>query len=484
MRTLFVSNRLPIVAEKGDTGWKSHISSGGLVTALAPVLRRFGGMWIGWTGTSELQGRDLRSLMTEFTRREGYRVAPVPLTTEDYERFYQGFCNEIIWPLFHDLQSRCNFVPAYWTSAQRVEQTFADVVGKYARPDDLIWVQDYHLMGLGKVLASRGLQNKRAFFLHIPFPPPDIFCKLPWRLEVLQGLLHYQVIGFQTRHDLENFSDSVNRLIPATERFRSETELRLEGNGNQCIAGAFPIGIDFEEFGTAADSDTVEARVKELRNEFGHRQVILGIDRLDYTKGIPYRLKAFGMMLERYPELHRRVTLLQVIVPSRENVPEYQKLKGEIEQLVAQINGKFTQPGWVPIHHVFRSIQRQELLAWYRLADVAVVTPLKDGMNLVCKEYCACQIENNGVLVLSEFAGAAEQMGTGAILVNPYDIESVANAIHKAVTMSPEERRPAIERLRAGVRQENVYWWLDQFMGKCGVTLKRDEEPLMEGLEV
>ncbi|HVT81118.1 MAG TPA: trehalose-6-phosphate synthase, partial [Phycisphaerae bacterium] len=370
MRTLFVSNRLPIVARKGEAGWTSHLSAGGLVTALAPLLRRFGGMWIGWTGASDLQGRDLRSLMAEFARREGYRVAPVPLSAEDYERFYQGFCNEIIWPLFHDLQTRCNFVPAYWTSAQKVEQTFAEVVEKNARPDDLIWVQDYHLMGLGRALAARGLRNKRAFFLHIPFPPADIFCKLPWRLEVIRGLLYYQVIGFQTRHDLENFGDSVNRLLPQIERFKSDVEVRLEADGQQCTAGAFPIGIDFDEFGTAADTPVVERRMEELRKEFGGRQVVLSVDRLDYTKGIPYRLRAFGRTLERYPELHRRVTLLQVVVPSRENVPEYQKLKGEIEQLVAQINGKFTQPGWVPIHHIFRNIERQELLAWYRLADV------------------------------------------------------------------------------------------------------------------
>ena len=484
LRTLFVSNRLPLVAEKRESGWVNHVSGGGLVTALAPLLRRFGGLWIGWTGVSELQGRDLRMLTSDFARREGYRVVPVPLSTDDYDHFYQGYCNEIIWPLFHDLQSRCNFVPAYWTSAQKVLQTFADVVEKHARPSDLIWVQDYHLTGLGKVLAERGLANRRAFFLHIPFPHPDIFCKLPWRQEVLESLLHYQVIGFQTRHDLENFSDSVHRLLPATERYRSATELRLEGNGQRTIAGAFPIGLDFDEFGIAADSAAVEARVEELRRDFGGRQVILGLDRLDYTKGIPYRLKAFGRMLEQHPEHHRHVTMLQVVVPSREKVPEYQRLKSEIEQQVAQINGKFTQPGWVPIHHIFRNIQRQELLAWYRMADVALVTPLKDGMNLVSKEYCACQIEGNGVLVLSEFAGAAEQLGRWAVLVNPYDIESVSAALHTAITMTPEQRRPTMEQLRANVRDENVYWWLNQFMNKCGVTLSRSENPLPEGIEV
>jgi trehalose 6-phosphate synthase len=475
---------LPIVAEKGEGGWTSHSSAGGMVTALSPLLRRFGGIWIGWSGSSELQGRDLKSLMGEFAKREGYRVAPVPLTTEDYERFYQGFCNEIIWPLFHDLQSLCNFVPAFWTSAQKVEQTFADVVEKYARADDLIWVQDYHLMGLGRVLRQRGLKNRLAFFLHIPFPPPDIFSKLPWREEVLRGLLNYEVIGLQTRHDLENFSDCVHRLLPEAERFQSPTELRLEIEGRQCVVSACPIGIDFDEFGIAADTPAVEERMSDLRREFSGRQIILGVDRLDYIKGLPYRLKAFERALERYPELHRRVTLLQVVVPSRENVPEYQKLKGEIEQLVARINGKFTQPGWVPIHHIFRTLQRQELLAWYRLADVALVTPMKDGMNLVSKEYCACQIEGNGVLVLSEFAGAAEQLGHSAVLVNPYDTDGVAAAIRKAVVMTPEERQPAMNRLRASTRIENVYWWANQFMSKCGVVLKREEEPVAEGIEV
>jgi trehalose 6-phosphate synthase/phosphatase len=406
------------------------------------------------------------------------------LTTEDYEQFYQGFCNEIIWPLFHDLQTRCNFVPEYWGSAQKVAQAFADVVQKHARADDLIWVQDYHLMGLGKVLRERGMKNLLAFFLHIPFPQPDIFCKLPWRLEILRGLLNYQVIGLQTRRDLENFSDCVHRLMPECERSKSAERLKLAANSHECMVGAFPIGIDFDEFGIAADTPAVEQRMEELRKEFGERQIILGLDRLDYTKGIPYRLKAFGLALERYPELHRKVMLLQVVVPSRENVPEYQKLKGEIEQLVANINGKYTQPGWVPIHHIFRNIDRQELLAWYRLADVALVTPLKDGMNLVAKEYCACQIEGNGVLVLSEFAGAAEQMGQWAVMVNPYDIDGVAAAIRKAVTMTPTERRPAMDQLRASTREENVYWWLNQFITQCGVTLRKEEQPVLEGLEI
>lgn len=483
MRILFVSNRLPIVAQRTSGGWTSHASTGGLVTALVPLLKRSGGMWIGWTGTSDLSAEELEQLTWSFGVREGYRVAGVPLSTEDYERFYQGFCNEIIWPLFHDLQSLCNFVPEYWTSVQKVEQTFADVVVRHAEPDDLIWVQDYQLMGLGRVLADRGLQNQLAFFLHIPFPPPDIFLKLPWRMEVLQGLLHYAVVGFQTRRDLANFADCVHTLLPGVQRRTGDAEVLLEWNGRRCAAVAVPIGIDFEEFAAGAGSRAAARRIEQLKPDFGGRQIVLGVDRLDYTKGLPYRLRAFGQALERYPELHRKVTLLQVVVPSREQVPQYQKLKGEVEQLVAQINGRFTQPGWVPVHHIFRHVERQELLAWYRLADVGLVTPLKDGMNLVCKEYCACQVEGNGVLVLSEFAGASEQLGKWAISVNPYDIESVAEAIFRAVMMSPEERRPAMEKLRQNIREEDVYWWLNRFMAECGMMARewRAETAAVEG---
>lgn len=483
MRILFVSNRLPIIVEKGDDGgWSTRPASGGLVTALAPLLKRWGGVWVGWAGIAGPDAPDLRAALADFGRRERYDVAAVPLTTQDYQHFYQGFCNEIIWPLFHDLQSRCNFVPEYWTSAQKVEQTFADVVQRHARPDDLIWVQDYHLMGLGQALFERGVRNKLAFFLHIPFPPPDIFLKLPWRAEVLRRLLHYQVIGFQAQRDLKNFSDCVHRLMPGIEHRQTTRQCRLEFEGRSCVAGVFPVGIDFHEFANAAATPAVEQRVAELRQNYPDQQIIIGVDRLDYTKGLPYRLRSFKLALERCPELHRKVTLLQIVVPSRETVPEYQDLKAEIEQLVAQINGRFTLPGWVPIHHIFRHVERQELIAWYRLANVALVTPLKDGMNLVAKEYCACQLDGNGVLVLSEFAGAAEQLGRWAVQVNPYDIDSVAAGIQLAVSMTPAERRPAMESLRANVRDQNVYWWLAHFLHACGARLD-SEMPFSTGDE-
>jgi trehalose 6-phosphate synthase len=243
----------------------------------------------------------------------------------------------------------------------------------------------------------------------------------------------------------------------------------LEGRAS--VAGVFPIGIDFDEFAGDAATPAVDQAVAELRLNFPGQQIILGVDRLDYTKGIPYRLRSYARALERYPELRKKVTLFQVVIPSREMVPQYQELKAKIEQMVAEINGKFTEPGWVPIHHVFRHVDRNDLLAWYRVADVALVTSLKDGMNLVAKEYCASRIDGNGVLVLSEFAGASEQLGRWATLVNPYDIDCVADAIKLAVLATPAETQPAMEKLRTNIREQNVYWWLTQFLKVCGVHL-------------
>jgi trehalose 6-phosphate synthase/phosphatase len=471
MRIIFVSNRLPIVIEESEDDFSIHGGSGGLVTALGAAAKRWGGVWIGWPGIAGVQSEKLDALLADFGQREGYEIAAVPLTKKEYDHFYGGFCNQIIWPLFHDLQSLCNFQPDFWASAVEVEQKFAETVERHAQADDLIWVQDYQLMGLGKALRDRGVRNKIAFFLHIPFPPPDIFCKLPWRKDVLKSLLHYEVIGFQTQRDLRNFSDCLNRLLPDVEQRHTPRQSRMILEDRASIAGVFPIGIDYEEFARSAATEAVARIASEFRENFPDRQIILGVDRLDYTKGLPYRLRSFEQALERYPDLHKKVTLFQVVVPSRETVPQYQDLRGEIEQMVARINGRFTQPGWVPIHHVFRHVDRAELLGWYRAADVALVASLKDGMNLVAKEYCACKIDENGVLVLSEFAGASEQLGRWAVLVNPYDIDCVADAIKLSVMMTPSERRPAMRKLRANIREQNVHWWLAQFLRVCGVHL-------------
>lgn len=480
MRIIIVSNRLPAVIEAVDTGWRLRNGSGGLVTALGPVLRRRGGVWIGWPGAASTDATTVDEILARHGREVGYELRPVPMSQEEVEGFYQGFCNEIIWPLFHDLQSECNFVPEYWTQYVVVKERFAEVVWRYATDQDLVWVHDYHLLGLGRQLRERRLTNRLGFFLHIPFPPPDIFCKLPWRSDVLQSLTHYDVLGFQTPRDRENFLDCVRKLLPEARLRWQLGMVECSLSGRTAQIGTFPIGIDYDLFAQAAASPPITQRVQELRSQMPNQQIILGVDRLDYTKGIPYRLRAFQLALKRCPELHRSVTLLQVVVPSREAVPEYKDLKGQIEQLVTQINGEFTQPGWVPIHYVFRSLEWEELLAYYRVADVGLVTPLKDGMNLVAKEYCACQVEGDGVLILSEFAGAAVQMRRDAILVNPYDLDHVAHAIRAAVSMTRAQRRPRMRRLRSVVRRQDVFWWADHFLAACGFSAMHAKDTAVE----
>jgi len=481
MRTIVVSNRLPVVVDCTPDGPVARPSSGGLVSALEPVLQRRSGVWIGWPGAINADADAVDAMLAQYGRTRGFDLKPVPLSLEEEEGFYHGFCNEIIWPLFHDLQSRCNFVPEYWTIYQNVTRKFADAVESAVEPGDFIWVQDYHLIGLARELRRRGIQNKIGFFLHIPFPPPDIFCKLPWRADVLESLCHYGVIGLQTPHDKQNFIDCVRRLLPRSRIRAAQGLVECERGGWATKVGAFPIGIDYSQFAEAAAGEAVTQRMLEIRSEMPEHQIILGVDRLDYTKGIPERLQALRLALKRFPELLRNVTLLQVVVPSREGVSEYQELKGHIERLVSQINGEFTQGAWVPIHYVFRSLTWEDLLAYYRVADVALLTPLKDGMNLVAKEYCACQVEGDGVLILSEFAGTAVQMKKDAIIVNPYDLDQVATAIHDAVSMPTAKRRAPMRRLRKISERQDVFWWADQFLEACGVG---DKLPVSKSMSV
>src|SRR5438309_11806504 len=298
------------------------------------------------------------------------------------------------------------------------------------------------------------------FFLHIPFPPYDIFSKLPQQQRLLQALLQFDLVGFQTRRDVRNFIQCVRRvMLDAKVLPRRDLQL-IRFEKREIRVGHFPIGIDFDSFENGARSDTIAQRAQRLRAAFPGCQLILGSDRLDYSKGIPERLRAFRTALERHPELRGRVVLIQVVVPSRVEIPRYHEFKQRIDRLVGDINGRFSTSTWLPVQYHFRSLERDDLLAHYRGCDIAFVTPLKDGMNLVAKEYCACRIENDGVLILSQFAGAAEQLKPGALLVNPYDIEQMADAILEAFRMNQAERSTRMKRMRRIVRKENVFWWV------------------------
>jgi len=462
-RLVVVSNRLPIVAIKDeDDEWHIEPGSGGLVTALTPVLRERGGVWIGWPGTSEEV--ELDRFLSAASKTVGYELKAVPLSEAEVDGYYHGFANEIVWPLFHDIQTRCNFDPAYWEAYQEVNRRFAQVVAENVTAGDYIWVHDYHLMRVATHLRDMGVTQRLGFFLHTPFPPVDIFIKLPWRQQILQGLMAYDLLGFQTIQDRNNFLGCAASLLKIRRPDIRKRVATLTFTQREIRVGSFGISIDFDEFDRQARDPAVVERVRELRQELPDGKLILGLDRLDYSKGIPERLKAFERALERFPELRGTVTCVQVAVPSRVHIPEYQHLRAEIEGLVSRINGRFTQTGWVPIHYLFRSLDRSELVAFYCAADIALITPLKDGMNLIAKEYCAANIDNNGVLILSEFAGAARRLGRHALLVNPHDVDGVADAIRHACNMSQTERQAHMRRLRQAIRTRDIFWWLDTFL--------------------
>lgn len=478
-RLIVVSNRLPYVLEKhSHDQWTLKPGSGGLVTALLPVLRDRGGIWIGWSGaTEDVPGAD--EIFRNASREAGYLLKPVSLSQEEVDRYYHGYSNESIWPLFHDLQSRCEFDPEYWHAYVRVNRKFAEALAAECCKDDFVWVHDYQLMDVAHHYKAIGGSANLAFFLHIPFPAPDIFMKLPERNTVLTSLLSYDLIGFQTRRDRRNFIQCVRTLI-------KNASIRVEGHlhvirmdEREIRVGHFPIGIDADAFIASAAAPDVEESANMFRSCHPDRQVVLGLDRLDYTKGIPERLRAFANLLERFPEVRERIHLVQVVVPSREGIPKYDQLKTEIDRLVGNINGRFGAVGWVPVHYFYRSLAKVELLSFYRAAGIALVTPLKDGMNLVAKEFCACSVEEDSVLILSQFAGAASQLGRAALVVNPYDVEQTADAIYNAFRMNHSERRYRMRRLRRNVRTQNVFWWVDSFI-RAAIDKELRDFPVLE----
>lgn len=465
-RLINVSNRLPVAIKKHAGGPRVERSSGGLASALDSAWRQHSGVWIGWAGTTEDLAVD--ALLNKATRKRSYSLRPVSLSDEEIAKFYSGFANEIIWPLFHDMQSRCNFDPAYWEIYQNVNRKFAKAVADTAREEDFVWVHDYHLMMMGEYLRELGVGSRLGFFLHIPFPSPDMFEKLPWREPILKALLQFDILGFQTDRDRQNFIGGVERLIPGANIEKRQNRNFVSMDGHTATAGTFGISIDFEEFSEHANRPEVATRASEIRRELNEKTLVLGVDRLDYTKGVPERLKSFRLLLQRFPELRGQITLVQVVVPSREDIPRYKDLRSDLELLVSRINGEFTQPGWVPIHYMHRNLGRDELLAYYRAADIALITPLRDGMNLVAKEFCAAQADERGVLIVSEFAGASQDLRHGAILVNPNDFAGVAQAMYDATKMSQDEKRTRMRLLREIVRDHNVQRWAQSFLQAAG----------------
>lgn len=460
-RLVVVANRLPVSVKRTDEGPEVRPSAGGLVSALQPVLAHRGGSWVGWLEGAETWEVDLDPA----AKALGCELHPVSLPEEEVAGYYEGFANAVLWPLFHDFVGHCNFDPAFWGPYQRANRRFAERVAEVSNEDDVVWIQDYHLLLLARELRALEVKRDLGFFLHIPFPALDIFEKMPWRKQILEGMLQFDTIGFQTPRDLRNFLQCVIHRVDYAKVKKHDARMEIQLGDRAVRAGAFPISIDYESFLHRAVDNEVSELVAQVRMQLPGRALILGLDRLDYSKGIPHRIRALGDALDRYPDLRGKVTLLQVVVPSRTRVDEYRFLKDEIDRLVGMINGRHTRAGWTPIQYIFRELTQTELLAYYRACDIALITPLKDGMNLVAKEYCACSLENNGVLILSEFAGAASQLGDGALIVNPFDINETADAINQAVTMPDDERRERMQQMREQIRDHDIFGWVDSILG-------------------
>lgn len=457
-RLVMVSNRLPVTARWRAGRLQLSKSAGGLATGLNQLRRQQQGLWVGWPGDTS---GDTPEQLAELNRRlEADSLIPVHLSQADVAGYYDGFSNGVVWPLFHYLLDRIPIDGANWEAYERVNRQFAEAVVALWKPGDRIWVHDYQLMLVPAMVRSALQDAQIGFFLHIPFPALDVFRTLPWRTRLLEGLLGADVVGFHTASYAQHFLETARRLLdldPSADR--------VAWQGRPVLVDAFPMAIDEREFRSVSDRPAVRARSETIRTEAHGRKILLGVDRLDYTKGIPRRLVAFQRLLERDPSLRDRVRLIQVAVPSRIDVGEYRRFRREIDELIGRINGKFGTVDAVPIHYLYRSVAHPELVALYRAADVMLVTPLRDGMNLVAKEFVASRTDEDGVLILSEFAGAADEM-TDALLVNPYDTDGVADAMSAALALGPDERRRRMRALRQVVAGSTVHTWAGDFLGR------------------
>ncbi len=460
-RLIVVSNRLPVALVREGGEWTTKRSAGGLATAMDPILKRAGGVWIGWSGAQEEEPQEAIELL----RQEQSCIA-VDLPAELLEKFYEGYANQALWPLFHSFPSRLHFASENWEAYIEANRRFCSAVADEFRPGDRIWVHDYHLMLLPGMLRERIPDAAIGFFLHIPFPGSDIFSILPRGEELLAGVLGADLIAFHTHLHLQHFRMSLRRLLGI-----ESTVDRVEAPGREVRLQALPIGIAPDEFLGYQDKPETQAELEKLRAQYSGRKVIVAVDRLDYTKGLPDRLRTFRRLLSSHPEFIGKVVLLQIAVPSRENIGSYQELRSEVHELISEINGEFGTPDWVPIVYIHRGISRPELVAVYQFADIAWVSPLRDGMNLVAKEYVACQPDGNGVLVLSAFAGAAAEMGE-ALLINPFDQERTAFTVARALDLSEDEKRDRMLALHERVIRNNVFAWGDRFLMLLDETVK------------
>ncbi len=448
-----VANRLPVdltVAAVGTRTWAP--SPGGLVSALEPVMAAGEGAWVGWTGETSSPPPDL-------TGASPLTLVGVPLDDRDKELYYDGFCNGTIWPLYHDAIETPRYERDWWRAYVSVNQRFAQQTAAVAAPGATVWVHDYQLQLVPRMLRALRPDLRIGFFLHIPFPPRELFMQLPWRQAIVEGLLGADLIGFQVPAAGQNFAHLAHRLVGAMGPPDA-----LQWQGRTIRVAAFPISIDVDRYTELAELPEVERRTVELRRRLGSpRHLLLGVDRLDYTKGIDVRLQAFRELLAEGTLDAPDTVMVQVATPSREDAEGYSSLRERIERMVGEINGEFGHVGMPAVHYLHRNLPIKELVALYRAADVMLVTPFRDGMNLVAKEYVAARSDGGGVLLLSEFAGAAREL-TSALQVNPHDLDGVKSALRQAVTIDPYDARRRMRSMRQHIQEHDVHRWASSFL--------------------
>ncbi len=451
-----VANRLPVrpsSEREGDGGWRP--SPGGLVTALSAVLQENDGLWIGWSGSST--GEQAPGTY------EGIRLKSVDISAQEYEDFYLGFSNATLWPLYHDAIRSPTFHRYWWQAYRTVNRRYAEAAASVAAPNGTVWIHDYQLQLVPQMLRELRPDVTIGFFLHIPFPPAELFMQLPWRKEILQGLLGADLVGFQVHSNASNFTRLARRLLGATG-----TDGVLEYQNHRTTVGSFPISVDCEQLAAYTQDPAIRARSSELRLTLGNpERVLLGCDRLDYTKGIQQRMKAVAELFADGTLVPGRDVMIQVAVPSRETDSHYERERHELEQIVSEMNGEFGLVGSPVVHYLHQNLPFDELVSLYMCGDIMLVTPFCDGMNLVAKEYVMCRSRHDGALVLSEFAGAAKEL-RGAFIVNPHDLEGVKEAIRSAMRAGTKEIRSRMSRMRRQILRRNVFDWAEQFLGALG----------------
>lgn len=459
-------SRLVVISNR--VGDPRKVAAGGLAVALGDALATRGGLWFGWSGKIVEDGATGEGELHQ-QRAGNVELVTIDLSREDHDTYYTGYANQALWPAFHYRLDLADFGSGFFAGYQRVNRLFARKLAPLLRDDDVIWVHDYHLIPLASELRSLGCRQRIGFFLHIPLPPPPILAAIPGHEWLMRSFFAYDLVGLQTNEDADHFA----RFLVGEAHAERLSDGRFSAYGRTMRAQAFPIGIDVDEFQSLAESAESRETETTLKQQYAHRRLLVGIDRLDYSKGLPRRLRAFRELLANYPETRNSATLIQVASPTRESVDAYADIRHELESLAGEINGAYGELDWMPIRYMHRTWARKRLPGLYRAAKVALVTPLRDGMNLVAKEYVAMQDEEDpGVLVLSRFAGAAEQMRE-ALLVNPYDIPATAQTIQRALQMPLAERRERHAVLLKRIREYDVHAWRKDFLD----VLARTTEP-------